>query len=143
MQSRKPSHEYATEVAAAAQWALDRKDVTPNWNWWAFSRQNPSPDTLGYPDILCFHVVNILAAKGLLEPIEGQPNQYSLNLSDLKQWKEITRVSNWFERNVLFPLGWAGRHVWVFIFWTISLVISAALTHLIKKLIDFWIQTSP
>jgi hypothetical protein len=130
------THEYTTEVATAAKWVLDRKDKTPNWNWWVFSRHNPDTEGLKYPDIICFHIINILAAKGLLDAIDGQPSQYSLNLSDMEKWEDIQHVPDWFERNILFPLDWAWRHFWIFIFWILSLVTSSGLTYLIEKWID-------
>ena len=143
MKTRVPEHEYANEVAAAAQWALDNKHRTMNWNWWVFSHRNTDSTGLKFPEVVAFNIINILAAKELITPIEGQPHEYALNLSNLKKWEEITHVPNWFERNVLFPLGWAWRHLWLFIFWILSLVISAGLTHLIKKLIDAGIPTNP
>ncbi len=48
----------------------------------------------------------------------------------------------WFEKNILRPLDFAGRHVWVFIFWALTLILSGALTHLAKVLIDKWVGVS-
>lgn len=131
-------HEYPDEVAKSARWIYERKHRSLNWNWWALSVQNPDTEGLKYPEVIAFHIISILASKGLLKPIGDSAVEFALDLSDTDKWEEAMAQPSWFEKKILQPLDFAGRHVWIFILWMITLVLSGALTHLAEVMIDRW-----
>jgi hypothetical protein len=133
---------YSYELAIAARWILDHKDAAKWWNWSVLTAHNQAEDSLNLPDTIAWNVFTILESRGLIVPTIAHENgknfsAFKLNLSDVNGWEKAKRLPSSWDTHLWGPLSRLGINIWVFIIWTLSLVIASLLTYSTQRLIDW------
>jgi len=130
---------YPVETAKAAKWLYDRKEVSYDWNFRVLSKLNPDKETLGYSDIVSFHIFSILEREGLISPgiftdKQGKPFPgFKLNLEDKKKWDKVMDPPRWWDTFILNPAIDIFTNIGKFAFWTIGVLLGAIITQLVEK----------
>ena len=129
---------YPKELARAATWIYENRDVAMWWRWRVLTSHNPDFKTLGLPDTIAWNIFTDLAYRNLMIPCiapdEGEA--FKINLANDEDWQRVMKPPGFFKRYVLYPLAWLCKTWSRLIFWLVSMGLTAYITAAITKAIE-------
>lgn len=131
--SRKLFREYNKARTAAARWIYENQNGAQWWTHGVLTRRNNAPNSLNMDEGVAFNIFIDPAQRGLLVPAANGMPGYHLNLGDRAGWDELMDPPGFLETWVYGPFLTMLESMGQFVFWVVSLGISAAVSAWITK----------
>jgi hypothetical protein len=125
---------YSKQTAEAARWLFERKHRSADWSYKDLTKENVDTETLGFDRIIAYQIFTILEHEGLIEPFEftdkegKQRIDHRLILKDESKWNAVMYPPRFFGRVIWPPIKFIFSNIISFIFWILSVIITALIT---------------